>query len=139
MNLHETHLCALFTPAHEHLFLLQELFDFLDKNETTPALGRNAPFERNRAALDEGIYHIHFCFPSEITPQWTRREPFHRTSDNFVIYVRHWRFDKLCCILAVLTPEAHSRIDNLLPQIIKQAQNFNGLGKDDLTKLNWLI
>lgn len=139
MNVYETHLCAAFTPALEYLFLLTELFDLLDKNEITSALGRNAKFERNRAACDEGIYHIHFCFPSEITEKWLRKDPFHRTSDNFVIYVRHWRFDKLCCILAVITPEAHQRIDHLLPQLIVKAQHFNQLGREELAELNWLI
>lgn len=137
MNFYAANLCALFTPAPEHQILLSELFDFLDKNQPTQLLGRNARFERNRAACDEDIFHIHFCFPSEVNPQWLQKDIYYRTSDNFIIYTKHWRFDKLCCVLAVITPEAHQRIDGLLPKLIQEAQYFNGLGKDDLLELTW--
>lgn len=135
MDFYQTHLHSLvalpteFTQALKEYFNQQSLPDFL---------GRDAPFERNRAACDEQIRHIHFCFINEITPQWLKRSQFQRTSDNFIIYTRHWRFDKLCCVLAVITPDAHRRIDNLLTQLIMQAKWFNKLGRDELNKLTWL-
>ncbi len=141
MNRTEIHICAVNRPPQEYLFLLHEMHVFLasDKTIIPDLFGRDAPFERNRAAMDEKIRHLHFCFRSEWTIKWQRKTQYHRTSDNFIIYVPHWRFDNWFCILAVITPEAHRRINNLLPQIIQKAQWFNQLGKDELIQLDWLI
>lgn len=135
MNLHEPHFCSLIALTDELSNALQQYFQ---KNILAETFGRDAPFERNRFAVDENIRHLHFCYPSELTPQWLRKNQNRRTSDHFIIYTSHWRFEQLFCVLAVVTPCAHQRIDNLLPQIIQAAQQFNQLNQNDLRQHNWL-
>lgn len=134
MNLRETHMHLLFELPNE---LAEPLFQYFNGEMLPHFIGRDAPFERNRAASELDIRHLHFIYLNEITPQWIKRDAFRRTSDNFLIYTRHWRFTQLHCVLAVVTPEAHQRINGLLPQLIRQAEWFHNLGQDELQQLSW--
>lgn len=139
MNLHEIHIFNALEPAEQSSSFIAVLYDYFADKGLPDIFGRDAPFERNRAACDALIRHLHFCFPNEINHQWLRKTQFHRTSDNFIIYTKHWRFSQLYCVLAVITPEAHQRIDRLLPKLIQQAEWFNDLNSEDLLNLNWAI
>lgn len=134
IDLYQTQMFALIALPDK---FSEPLLDYFSGDSLPDFIGRDAPFERNRAAQDEQIQHIHFCYFKEINHKWLNKSQFQRTSNNFIIYTRHWRFDKLCCVLAVVTPDAHQRIDNLLPQLIQQAQWFNGLGREELAQLDW--
>ena len=71
MNLHEPHFCSLIALTDELSNVLQQYFQ---NNVIPETFGRDAPFERNCFAMDKHIRHLHFCYSSELTPQWCKQE-----------------------------------------------------------------
>ena len=52
------------------------------------------------------------------------------------MFLRHWLCPEYVRILDIVHPDAHERIDNLIPALVKQAEKeFFNMGKGELEKL----
>lgn len=102
-------------------------------------LGHHGQFERNPQAQLSNIYKIHIAlYQSDFdAKQWQARNGRHRTCDNFVVYTQHFMEEERFQLLGVVTPEAHARIDKLLPYFIQQAEKFQALDRIQLAQFAW--
>lgn len=113
----------------------RELSLYLNGLSLSGRLGRNGGFERNANAQSSGILKIHFKAPGEGFWQTSVRQT-DRTSDNYIVYVRHWDDVEAFQIIAVITPDAHAKADAMLPDIIEIAESdFHSLGHSQLQDL----
>lgn len=101
----------------------------------SPLLGKRGGFERNRSAMSAGIEKFHIRMPSDIP--WPSHVPLsRRSSNNYLVFVRHFYNDDYFQILALVSPDAHQRIDSILPALIGLAEStFIELSDDDLGAL----
>ncbi|MBJ3816657.1 hypothetical protein F9C28_17495 [Shimwellia pseudoproteus] len=61
-----------------------------------------------------------------------------RTSNNYLVYVRHWDFNEKFQLIAIITPDAHERIDGLLPDIIRIAESdFHDLNESQINQMTF--
>ncbi|QIM63165.1 hypothetical protein A1D29_07655 [Pasteurellaceae bacterium Orientalotternb1] len=68
---------------------------------------------------------------------WRKPKGQSRTSNNFVVFLRHWLCPDYVRILDIIHPDAHERIDSLIPELIEKAEaQFFNLGKSQLEQLN---
>lgn len=112
----------------------RELSSFLSGVSLSGRLGKNGGFERNTAATASGIMKIHIKAPGEEFWRSQQRQT-QRISDNYLVYARHWDMNNLYQVIAIVTPDAHARIDGLLPGIIKAAEAaFHDLNESQLTQ-----
>ncbi|MCI5764348.1 type II toxin-antitoxin system YafO family toxin [Actinobacillus porcinus] len=102
-------------------------------------LGHAGAFERNKLATQSNLFKFHIALLEADfnAKSWksNANQGDKRTSDNFVLYVQHYWHENFYQILDILTPEAHSRIDVLLPQYIEQAEQFHSLRLMELQAL----
>ncbi len=112
----------------------RELSSFLNGVSLSGRLGKNGGFERNTSATASGIMKMHIKVPGE--GFWNpRQRQAQRTSDNYLVYARHWDMIDLYQVIAIVTPDAHARIDGLLPDIIKAVEeSFHDLNENQLTQ-----
>ncbi len=115
----------------------RELSLYLNGLSLSGRLGRNGGFERNANAQSSGILKIHFKAPGEgFWPSSARQTD--RTSDNYMVYVRHWDDIDTFQIIAVITPDAHAKADAMLPDIIDIAESdFHSLNSLQLQGLTY--
>lgn len=115
--------------------LARELSLYLSGVSLSGRLGRNGGFERNNSAQTSGILKIHFKAPGEGFWADTVRQST-RTSNNFIIYARHWDKFDVFQIIAVISPDAHETADALLPRIIDIAErDFHSLSESEIDRL----
>lgn len=102
-------------------------------------LGHHGKFERNAQAELSNLYKIHIAlYQSDFDLKtWQRPNGLNRTCDNFVIYTQHFFEEECFQILGIVTPEAHTTIDKLLPYFIEKAEMFHSLNKNQLARLTW--
>lgn len=99
-------------------------------------LGRDAPFNNNRRAMDEGIHHCHIRLMGIDEPWHREKRQYSRTSDNFLIYAKHWQYSNYCQILGIISPNAHAEIDGYLPAFCDFTEkNFSPLSEHQLRQL----
>ena len=112
---------------------------FFDYGLYPDFLGHHSGFERNANAVASNLAKFHIAIiPADfIAESWKKNHNRgeKRTTDNFVLYVNHYFENGYYQILDILTPEAHSCIDHLLPHYVELAERFNSLRKADLEKL----
>ncbi|EEA9136268.1 type II toxin-antitoxin system YafO family toxin [Salmonella enterica] len=115
--------------------LARELSLYLSGVSLSGRLGRNGGFERNNSAQTSGILKIHFKAPGEgFWPDTTRQST--RTSNNYIVYARHWDKIDTFQIIAMISPDAHETSDALLPQIIDVAErDFHSLNDSEIDNL----
>lgn len=113
----------------------RELSDYLNGTALSGRLGKNGGFERNNAAIQSSILKIHIKVPGETL--WNAADvQRYRTSNNYLVYARHWDLTQKFQIICIVTPDAHQRIDGLLPSIIKIAEDgFHSLNEEQLNQL----
>ncbi|MBP1034038.1 type II toxin-antitoxin system YafO family toxin [Serratia fonticola] len=113
----------------------RELSLYLNDLSLSGRMGRNGGFERNTAAQTSGVLKIHIKVPGE--PFWPASvRQINRTSDNYLVYVRHWEEPETFQIIAVITPDAHDRANSMLPALIKIAEDdFHCLNQHQLLSL----
>lgn len=98
-------------------------------------LGKLGGFERNAQACASGIRKAHIKMPNEKSWEHGKAQPF-RSSDNFLIYCHHHDASDHYHIIAIVTPDAHSRIDKMLFGICEYAEkNFHCLNSRELKDL----
>lgn len=110
---------------------------FHDKGKYPDFLGHYGRFERNQQALNSQLHKIHIAFSNRDSdlPTWQNKRGSARTCDNFVIYVQHFFEDECFQLLGVVTPDAHNKIDKLLPYFIEKAEKFHKLTKMQLSSM----
>ena len=115
--------------------LARELSLYLNGISLSGRLGRNGGFERNNSAQTSGILKIHFKAPGE--GFWTdAMRQSTRTSNNYIVYARHWDKADAFQIIAVIAPDAHETADALLPRIIDiTEQDFHSLSESQIDRL----
>lgn len=115
----------------------KEFSAYLNGESISGRLGKNGGFERNTEATRSGIMKMHIKIKGE--GFWSSRlSQEKRTSNNFLVYVRHWDHIERYQILAIVTPDAHERIDGLLPNLIKTAEKcFHDLNDAQLKNLKY--
>lgn len=115
----------------------RELSNYLNGVSLSGRLGKNGGFERNAAATTSGIMKIHIKVPGE--SHWASNiQQRDRTSNNYLVYARHWAYPQRFQIITIVTPDAHERIDGLLHAIIKIAEkDFLGLNESQLSALTY--
>ncbi|QIE96388.1 hypothetical protein G5574_05165 [Pantoea stewartii] len=115
----------------------RELSAYLNGASVSGRLGKNGGFERNTNATQSGILKIHIKIPG--SGYWpTNLSQVKRTSNDYLVYVRHWDYNEKYQILAIITPDAHERIDGLLPDLIKIAEKcFHDLNDNQLKQLTY--
>ena len=56
-----------------------------------------------------------------------------RTCDNFLVFAQHLYDDEHYQILAIINPDAHQRVDAMLPRLVRLAEEkFIELSSDEL-------
>ncbi|HHT7855510.1 type II toxin-antitoxin system YafO family toxin [Pasteurella multocida] len=107
---------------------------FQDTGKYPDFLGHFGQFENNSQAMNSLLYKIHIALYSADWNfrKWKNRNGHNRTSDNFVIYAKHFFCDDYYLILDIVHPEAHKRIDKLLPNLIQKAEEFHKLRGNEL-------
>lgn len=115
----------------------RELSAFLNGDSLSGRIGKNSGFERNHSATSCGIIKAHIKIPG--AGFWPANLPQkNRTSNDYLVYVRHWDFSDTFQILAVITPDAHERIDGLLPTLVDIAEkSFHDLNDAQLKALTY--
>lgn len=117
--------------------LARELSLYLSGISLSGRLGRNGGFERNNSAQTSGILKIHFKAPGEGFWADAIRQST-RTSNNYIVYARHWDKVDTFQIIAVISPDAHETSDALLPKIIDVAErDFHSLNENELDVLEY--
>lgn len=98
-------------------------------------IGKIGGFERNPAACASEIRKAHIRMPSEQPWHHAKEQPF-RSSDNFLIYCHHHEISDHYHIIAIVTPDAHAKIDKMLFGICEYAEkNFHNLNSRELKEL----
>lgn len=98
-------------------------------------LGKLGGFERNAQACSSGIRKAHIKMPHESPWPGNKAQPF-RSSDNFLIYCHHHDTSDHYHIIAIVSPDGHSRIDKMLYGICEYAEeNFHCLNSRELSSL----
>lgn len=108
---------------------------FHDTGKYPDFLGHFGRFENNQQAIESQLNKIHIAlYRSDWSLKtWRNRNGYNRTSDNFIVYARHFFHDNYYLILDIVTPDAHRRINALLPELIRNAESFH---QQRLTELN---
>ncbi|WP_407706002.1 type II toxin-antitoxin system YafO family toxin [Actinobacillus minor] len=78
---------------------------------------------------------IHIALNNEDfkSSKWKRRTA-ERTSDNYVLYIRHPNISNCILILGIISPYAHNRIEDdqsLIQKLIEIANSFTNLDNED--------
>ncbi|EOC0700404.1 type II toxin-antitoxin system YafO family toxin [Salmonella enterica subsp. enterica serovar Kokomlemle] len=115
----------------------RELSDFLNGRSVSGRIGRIGGFERNNEATKSSIMKVHIKMAGE--GFWgSDISLMNRTSNSFLVYASHWDFSDKVQIIAIVSPDAHERIDRLLPDIIRIAENdFHSLSESELKQLEF--
>lgn len=119
------------------LLYVRALANVLNGRGLSPWLGRDAGFERNYAATSEGLRHCHIRLAG-IDEPWPASQciPNKRVSDNFLIYATHWLHPNYHQALMIVQPEAHRKIDSLLPLLTEHVKHcFSTLSEHELRQL----
>lgn len=85
--------------------------------------------------MDSFIFKMHIVLSEEEKAKWKNKNVYGRTSDNFLIYAQHWCEENYYILLDIITPNAHKRIDKLLPLLINEAEKFHSMDKKELDNL----
>lgn len=110
------------------------VFEQSGKEDYADFLGHYGRFEHNPRAED--IYKIHVAdIGGLLSENWKSKRGYNRTSDHFVVYSQHWFLRERFHILAVVTPNAHQRIDSLITALIDKAEAFNAMTKAQIEQL----
>ncbi|MCI7718570.1 type II toxin-antitoxin system YafO family toxin [[Pasteurella] aerogenes] len=110
---------------------------FHDTGKYPDFLGHYGKFENNQRAMNSLISKMHIAlYRADWTlKSWKNRNGYNRTSDNFIIYVKHFFADDYYQILDIVSPEAHKRINSILSSLIEKAEQFHSLRDSDLHQL----
>ncbi len=103
-----------------------------------PFLGHYSGLDNHPLAKEYHLCKLHIALSTaELTSKtWRKPKGQSRTSNNFVVFLRHWLSPEYVRILDIVHPDAHERIDNLIPALVKQAEKeFFNMGKGELEKL----
>lgn len=102
-------------------------------------LGHYSGLDNHTLAKQYKLSKLHIALSeAELTSSsWRKTKGQLRTSNNFVVFLRHWFYPEYVRILDIVHPDAHERIDSLIPALIEQAEEqFFKLSKAQLEKLN---
>ena len=124
---------ALMNKGAAHRYA-QNLAEHLSLGKQFWCFGSHGGFERNYEAMAANIRKIHVLLEGD-KPWPTHLTISERTCNNFLIYAHHFYDDEHYQILAIISPDAHSRADAMLPDLIKLAEAFIELPPDELAKL----
>ncbi|EJA5052709.1 type II toxin-antitoxin system YafO family toxin [Salmonella enterica] len=113
----------------------RELSDFLNGRSLSGRIGRYGGFERNNEATKSSIMKVHIKMTGEGFWSSDIRQ-INRTSNSYLVYAMHWNFSDKVQIIAIVSPDAHERIDRLLPDIIRITESdFHSLSESELNQL----
>lgn len=102
-------------------------------------LGHYSGLDNNSLAKEYKLSKLHIALSeAELnSTSWRKPKGQSRTSNNFVVFLRHWLCPEYVRILDIIHPDAHERIDSLIPILIEKAeQQFFNLSKLQLEQLN---
>lgn len=85
--------------------------------------------------MSAGIEKFHIRMPED--EPWSSKLPLsRRTSNNYLVFVRHFYIDGYFQVLAIISPNAHQQIDSMLGALIELAEKtFIELSKEELDTL----
>ncbi|UIW10334.1 toxin [Flyfo siphovirus Tbat2_3] len=118
--------------AHKYAAMLAE---FLSKGTQYWCFGSDGGFERSYEAMAANIKKIHLKLDGD--PPWPPGCSLsQRTCDNYLVYAKHLYNDEHYQLLAIISPNAHSRIDSMLPAIIRLVEDtFSEISEEELGRL----
>ncbi|MFC0308305.1 type II toxin-antitoxin system YafO family toxin [Gallibacterium trehalosifermentans] len=113
------------------------MFEESGKQTYPSFLGHYGDLNNNAGAKDSQIEKLHIALSDADYNLKTWRSPngYHRTCDNFLVYVRHYFHDEYYQILDIVTPNAHTKIDSIVHVIIDYAEKFHSLELSSLKTL----
>lgn len=90
----------------------------------------------NREQYNSLIFKIHIALKDDDfkSPKWKYKTDEFRTSDNYVLYVKHPEISDCILILGIISPDAHHRIEtdeSLMKKLIDVANDFIDLDNED--------
>ncbi|STO64455.1 Uncharacterised protein [Haemophilus parahaemolyticus] len=109
----------------------------LTENVIYPSfLGHYSGLDNHPKARECGLskFHIALTIDEMNSKKWHNRNPQNRTCNNFVVFVRHWLYTDYIRVLDIISPEAHERIDGLIPKLVDKAEHFFDKSKEELDK-----
>ncbi|EAV6399735.1 hypothetical protein E8K60_09130 [Salmonella enterica] len=110
------------------------LAKYLSQSIVTGYIGCWGGFERQsiRAAH---IHKLHIKVPGE-SPWPANIRQSDRKSDSFLIYSSHYMYENYFLFIGIIHPDAHKKIDNLLPGLIEFTENnFQNKNERELREL----
>lgn len=91
--------------------------------------------ERNYEATSANIRKIHLLIEGD--RPWPPEAPLsERTSNNYLVYTKHFYREDHFHLLAIISPNAHQVVDDLLPRLVELAEDFIEISDDELEKLH---
>lgn len=107
--------------ASHYAKLLQDWKNY----DVLPAcFGRDGQWELNRRTVDSNIFKLHIRLPDEAG--WKKHKPqLERTSNHYLVYVRHWLETTQMQVISVMSPNAHERANSsFLAELERRAEEF---------------
>lgn len=85
------------------------------------------------------IYKTHLALTKDDfnSNSWKRKTNELRTSDNYVLYVKHPEVEDCILVLGIVSPDAHKRIEDdttLVKKLIAEASYFQDLDEREFSK-----
>lgn len=114
----------------EHHAIVQEYAELLQNWKNSGVLpahfGRHGQWELNRRTVGSNIFKLHIRLPDEAG--WKKHKPqLKRTSDNYLVYVRHWMDEDRIQIISIMSPNAHKKANSSFLVVLEQrAEHFHG-------------
>lgn len=102
-------------------------------------LGHYSGLDNHPLAKEYKLSKLHIALSeAELNSlSWRKPKGYSRTSNNFVVFLRHWLCPEYVRILDIIHPDAHERIDSLIPTLIEKVESqFFNLSKSQLEVLN---
>ncbi|EBT2120832.1 type II toxin-antitoxin system YafO family toxin [Salmonella enterica] len=87
--------------------------------------GRDGQWELNKRTVDSNIFKLHIRLPDE--PVWKKHKPqLERTSNHYLVYVRHWLNEDQIQIISIMSPNAHELANSSFLAVLEQrAEDFH--------------
>ncbi|MBZ6385538.1 MULTISPECIES: type II toxin-antitoxin system YafO family toxin [Pantoea] len=112
----------------------QNLAEHISLGRQFWCFGSHGGFERNYEAMSANIRKIHLLIDGD--KPWHPDAPLsERTSNNYLVYAKHFYREEHLQLLAIISPNAHQVIDDLLPGLVDLAEQFIELSDEELALL----
>lgn len=116
------------------------LFEASGKQIYPDFLGHYGDLNNSPAARESELRKLHIALRQADfnLRSWHNFQGFNRTCDNFLVYVQHWAYTDYFQILEIVSPDAHKNVDKFINDMVRKAEEFYALRKEQLDQLAYI-